>query len=123
MLNDALQIDGVTFRNRVVLQPMEGCDCRGDGAPDVLTREKYLRAARSGAGTIWFEASAVCPEGRTNGRQMMLTPDNKAEFAALVRDVKETALRETGGEPVLILQLTHSGRQSIVPIRRAVFPV
>lgn len=116
MLNDALQIDGVTFRNRVVLQPMEGCDCRGDGTPDVLTKEKYLRAARSGAGTIWFEASAVCPEGRTNGRQMMLTPDNKAEFAALVRDVKETALRETGGEPVLILQLTHSGRQSIAPM-------
>ncbi|MBO5076926.1 MAG: flavin oxidoreductase/NADH oxidase [Clostridia bacterium] len=116
LLNDALHIDGLAFPNRVVLQPMEGCDCRGDGAPSALTREKYLRAARSGAGTIWFEAAAVCPEGRTNGRQMMLTPANLDEFKALVRDVRETAMREAGVDPVLILQLTHSGRQSIVPM-------
>ena len=116
MINDALYIDDLAFRNRVVLQPMEGCDCRGDGAPDVLTREKYLSAARSGAGTVWFEAAAVCPEGRTNGRQMMLTPATLDAFKALVNDVRETARRETDVDPVLILQLTHSGRQSIVPM-------
>ncbi|MBQ2306035.1 MAG: hypothetical protein II184_00820, partial [Clostridia bacterium] len=116
MINDALYIDDLAFRNRVVLQPMEGCDCRGDGAPDVLTREKYLSAARSGAGAVWFEAAAVCPEGRTNGRQMMLTPATLDAFKALVNDVRETARRETDVDPVLILQLTHSGRQSIVPM-------
>lgn len=116
MLNDALHIDGLAFPNRVVLQPMEGCDCGVDGAPSALTREKYMRAARSGAGTIWFEASAVCAEGRTNVRQMMLTPATLAEFKTLVRDVRETAMREAGIDPVLILQLTHSGRQSIVPM-------
>ena len=116
MINDALYIDDLAFRNRVVLQPMEGCDCRGDGAPDVLTREKYLSAARSGAGTVWFEAAAVCPEGRTNGSQMMLTPATLDAFKALVNDVRETARREADVDPVLILQLTHSGRQSIVPM-------
>ena len=52
-----------TAENRVVFQPMEGCDCLEDGTPSELTVQKYLRAARGGAGVIWFEACAVCPEG------------------------------------------------------------
>ncbi|MBO4262777.1 MAG: flavin oxidoreductase/NADH oxidase, partial [Clostridia bacterium] len=76
MLNEKLKIKGRTLENRVVMNPMEGCDCNGDGSPGELTERKYMRYARSGAGTIWFEANAVCPEGRTNARQMSLTENN-----------------------------------------------
>ena len=66
VLNQPYEIDGRIFPNRVVLQPMEGCDCETDGSPSALTVAKYRRAAASGAGLIWMEACAVCPEGRTN---------------------------------------------------------
>ncbi len=116
MIERSIQIGSVEFCNRVVLQPMEGCDCNTDGSPSQLTVDKYLRAARSGAGLIWFEANAVCPEGRTNPRQMMLTRDNLEKFRLLLQDMRRIAMEECGSSPVLILQLTHSGRQSIVPM-------
>ncbi len=102
--------------NRVVLQPMEGCDCHTDGSPSELTVEKYRKAARSGAGVVWFEANAVCPEGRTNPRQMMLTRENLPAFQGLLNRMREIAVRAWGHAPVMILQLTHSGRQSITPM-------
>ena len=116
MIENAIQIGEKTICNRVVLQPMEGCDCNTDGSPSELTREKYIRAARSGAGLIWFEANAVCPEGRTNPRQMMLTEDNLPSFKNLLQEMREIAKKECDISPIFILQLTHSGRQSIVPM-------
>jgi len=44
---------------------MEGCDCNPDGSPSELTIAKYKKAAASGAGIVWFEANAVCPEDMT----------------------------------------------------------
>lgn len=116
MIKNSIHVGMYDIPNRVVLQPMEGCDCNEDGSPSELTREKYLKAARSGAGLIWFEANAVCPEGRTNPRQMMLTRENLPAFKALVSEMREIAKTECGIEPVFVLQLTHSGRQSIVPM-------
>ena len=116
MIDQSIQIGKTKIDDRVVLQPMEGCDCNTDGSPGELTVEKYLKAARSGAGVVWFEANAVCPEGRTNPRQMMLTEDNLPAFKSLVCQMREVAHRECGISPIFILQLTHSGRQSIVPM-------
>ncbi len=116
MLNQPLLVNGIEIPNRVVLQPMEGCDCETDGSPSRLTREKYLRAAKSGAGIIWFEANAVCPEGRTNQHQMMLTEKNLPAFQELIEKIHKTAKKECNVRPILILQLTHSGRQSINPM-------
>lgn len=116
MMNEKMTVHGVQLCNRVLLQPMEGCDCNTDGSPGSLTIEKYRRAAKSGAGTVWFEACAVCPEGRTNPRQMMLTAENLSAFKALVTEMREIAERACGIRPVLILQLTHSGRQSLIPM-------
>ena len=116
MITKSIRIGTKEIPNRVVLQPMEGCDCNDDGSPGELTREKYMRAARSGAGIVWFEATAVCPEGRTNPRQMMLTAENLVQYKALLSDMRKAAHRECGIEPVFILQLTHSGRQSILPM-------
>ena len=116
MLEKTLTIGVHTLENRVVLQPMEGCDCNLDGSPSQLTIEKYRKAAKSGAGLVWFEANAVCPEGRTNPRQMMLTKENLPHFQALLQDLRQMAEEETGIRQTFILQLTHSGRQSIVPM-------
>ncbi len=115
MIRESIRIGDKTAQNRVVLQPMEGCDCEENGAPSALTVAKYLRAARSQAGVIWMEANAVCQEGRTNRRQMMLTEENKAAFRILVSQIREEAQRN-GSDPLLILQLTHSGRQSVSPM-------
>ena len=87
-LTDALTIGGKSVYNRVVLQPMEGCDCNEDGSPSELTEAKYLTAAASGAGIIWCEATAVCPEGRTNRRQMFLTDENIGSFRMLVEKMR-----------------------------------
>jgi 2,4-dienoyl-CoA reductase-like NADH-dependent reductase (Old Yellow Enzyme family) len=95
---------------------MEGCDCECDGTPGELTVAKYERAARSGAGLIWMEANAVCPEGRTNPGQMMLTKENLPAFKAFISNLRRIAKEECGIEPIIFLQLTHSGRQSIVPM-------
>lgn len=116
MIHSEIRINDIPIPNRVTLQPMEGCDCSPDGSPGELTIAKYLRAAESGAGLIWMEACAVCPEGRTNPRQMMLTPDTLPAFKALVADMRRVAFETCGINPALILQLTHSGRQSIVPM-------
>ena len=116
MLNDSLQFGRLTLPNRVVFQPMEGCDCREDGTPGELTVKKYMNAARSGAGLIWLEATAVCPEGRTNPRQMMLTDENLPFFATLVSDMRRAAEETAGIRPAVFIQLTHSGRQSIIPM-------
>ena len=112
MLNDTIKIGTHTLQNRVVLQPMEACDCE-NGAPSQLTVRKYMRGAESGAGLIWFEANGVCPEGLTNPGQMQLTEQNTDRFKQLLDDMKEQALKVTGIEPKTILQLTHSGRQSM----------
>ena len=116
ILNQPLLFSGVNIPNRIVFQPMEGCDCNPDGTPSELTVAKYERAARSGAGLIWMEANAVCPEGRTNVGQMMLTRENLPEFKSFVESLRKIANDECGINPVIILQLTQSGRQSIVPM-------
>ena len=115
-LNSPFAVAGVNFANCVVFQPMEGCDCNEDGSPSELTVKKYMSAARSGAGCVWFEANAACPEGRTNARQMMLTKDNLPRFKELLTKMRSIAKAECGIEQVYVLQLTHSGRQSIVPM-------
>lgn len=116
MLRSEFKFKNKIIKNRAVFQPMEGCDCAEDGTPSELTVAKYMNAARSGVGIIWFEACAVCPEGRTNPGQMRLTEENKETFRALLSDVRRVAREECGIEPFMILQLTHSGRQSITPM-------
>lgn len=111
-LKNGLKIGNKSIPNRIVIQPMEGCDCSGQGVPTELTFRRYLRFAQSGAGVIWFEANAVLPEGKANPRQMMITDANIGNFKRLVNDIRENSLKRYGYTPLLVLQLTHSGRYS-----------
>ena len=111
-LANKIEIAGKTVNNRIVYQAMEGCDGTYDGAPDELTKRRYMRFAKGGAGIIWFEATAVMNEGRANPRQMYLTEKTEDEFKKIVSDIKQTCIKENGFEPIVIVQLTHSGRYS-----------
>ncbi len=112
VLKTPLKVGSKTVPNRLVCQAMEGCDGKTDGSPDVLTKRRYDRFAKGGAGLIWFEATAVLEEGRANPRQLYITQDNLDQFKKQVDEIKETALKENGIEPIVIMQATHSGRYS-----------
>ena len=98
--------------NRLVCQPMEGCDGAPDGTPGELTLRRYLRFAAGGAGILWMEATAVLREARANPRQLFLCKENLDAFRRLAEGTREAACRANGKAPLLILQLTHSGRYS-----------
>ncbi len=112
VLDLPIKLHNRMIENRVVFHPMEGCDGTFEGAVDELTRRRYLRFAKSGAGIIWFEATAVTAEGRANPRQLFLNENTKESFKSLIEEIKETAMNESGFEPIIIVQLTHSGRFS-----------
>ena len=111
-LKDPVEVQGVTIPNRVVIQPMEGCDGTPDGKPGELTLRRYEKFARSGAGLIWEEAAAVWEEGRANPRQLWIREENLEDFRRMNQRIREISLKENGFAPVLILQATHSGRYS-----------
>lgn len=97
----------IILRNALAIHPMEGFDGTTDGAPGELTERRYMRFAESGAGLIWFEATAVQEDGRTSPHQLWLHKDNVDKFAHLIQKIHN----RSNGVPV-ILQLTHSGRFS-----------
>lgn len=107
-----IKILNKTVNNRLVYQAMEGCDGTFDGVPDELTVRRYMRFAEGGAGIIWFEATAVSEDGRANPRQMYINEKNLDAFKRIVKDIKERCLKVNGFEPLVICQLTHSGRYS-----------
>lgn len=112
LINQKISLQGKTIPNRVVFQPMEGCDGTVDGNIGKLTERRYMRFAESGAGIIWFEATAICQNGRANSRQLYLTKENVGDYQKLVKNIKRRSAEEFGYEPLMILQATHSGRYS-----------
>lgn len=107
-----LETSAFTTENRIAFQPMEGTDGTLNGAPDDLTKRRYLRFAEAGPGLIWFEAVTTVPEGRASAHQLMLTQENADEFKRLIDDMRETSVRVNGYAPVIIMQATNSGRYS-----------
>ena len=112
VLGASVEMCGKTVPNRLACQAMEGCDGTADGSPDILTKRRYERFAKGGAGIIWFEATAVMEEGRANPRQLYINEKNIGNFKRQVEEIKETALKANGYEPIVIMQATHSGRYS-----------
>lgn len=103
-------LDDRKIVNRLIVQPMEGYDSEPDGSPSELTIRRYHRYSEGGSGLIWFEAIAVRHDGRSNPRQLMLTPANAGSYKKLINEIKEFA--PVGTNPYLVAQITHSGRYS-----------
>lgn len=112
VLGKPVNINGHTAPNSMAILPMEGCDGMPDGSPSDLTLRRYRRFSEGGAGVIWAEACAVVIEGRANPRQLYIHKENKEKFKQLVDMCRKNAWEANGYEPLLILQLTHSGRYS-----------
>ncbi len=100
--------------NRLVVHPMEGFDANPDGAPGELAFRRYKRYAEGGSGMIWFEATAVVKEGKSNPRQLLISKHTLPGFQSLVEDIRSSAIKAFGPSHnlYLVLQLTHSGRFS-----------
>ena len=114
ILVEPVQFAGLTIPNSLAVHPMEGCDGDALGRPDKLTVRRYERFAAGGAGLIWAEAIAVVQEARANPRQLWLHKGSKEAFAAMVKRAREKAAEANGAghRPVIVAQLTHSGRYS-----------
>jgi 2,4-dienoyl-CoA reductase-like NADH-dependent reductase (Old Yellow Enzyme family) len=114
VLLEKLPLGGRAAPNRLVVLPMEGADAEPSGAPSASTERRYRRYAAGGAGLIWCEAAAVRADGRSNPAQLLLTEGTLGGFARLVEEIRGAARRDRGPghDPILVLQLTHSGRFS-----------
>lgn len=104
--------EGFVCKNAIAVQPMEGCDGTTDGAPGDWTMRRYRRFAQGGAGLVWAEAISVVPESRANPCQLMLTRENLDSFRRLTDAMREEAARKGEQPPIMIAQLTQSGRWS-----------
>jgi len=109
-----LAIGRHTLPNRLAVQPMEGFDSAPGGGPGEQAFRRYKRYAEGGSGLIWFEATSVAAEALSNPHQLFLHEGNVAEFGRLVAETRQAARDSLGPSytPLLILQLTHSGRWS-----------
>lgn len=112
LLSQQVELGGRKAPNRFLAQPMEGFDAEKDGRPGELTFRRYKRYAAGGFGTIWMEATAVLHEGRSNPGQLCIHRDNAAEYKRLIDSIRLEAKNKAGQSPVIIIQLTHSGRYS-----------
>lgn len=103
-----------TLANRFVVLPLEGADGDPAGRPSELTLRRYKRFAEGGASLIWFEATSVTANGRSNPHQLWISPETKDGFKKLVKETRLAAHRKFGTDHdlLLVLQLTHSGRFS-----------
>lgn len=114
-LFENLTVGSKKIPNCMAVQPMEGFDADTDGSPSELAFRRYRRYAEGGSGLIWFEATSVGPEGRSNPHQLMISDRNMDDFKRLVEKTRRSAYQMFGSshEVFLVLQLTHSGRYSM----------
>ena len=112
ILKQKIETKGLKIPNALAIHPMEGADANDNGTPSKLTKRRYKRFARGGAGLIWVEALAVNKDGRANKDQLFLNQKNLNSFKSLIDLIKSEAAAVNGKEnkPYLVAQLTHSGR-------------
>ncbi len=118
ILQQRVHIHNLFIPNRLAIQPMEGFDASLEGSPEDLTYRRYERYAKGGAGLIWFEATAINYDCRSNPHQLVLSEENHESLKKLVSNTKKIcnkSLKKLGftNKCVLIIQLNHSGRFSI----------
>lgn len=112
VLAEPVQYRSLSVANRFVVQPMEGFDASESGTPQEPTLRRYKRYALGGAGLLWFEATAVLSEARSNPHQLYLSRENVDDYKRLVAYIKTAAMRKWKRDVVIVIQLTHSGRFS-----------
>ncbi len=114
ILAEPVQVGKLVAPNSLATQAMEGCDGDSEGRLGELTLRRYERFAAGGAGVIWSEAIAVVPEGRANPRQLWLSEKSRDGLVAMIKCMRDAARSRFGAghRPIIVAQLTHSGRYS-----------
>ena len=109
-----VKIGPLTAGNRLLVQPMEGCDGTPEGSPDELTFRRFRRFGAGGAKVIWGEASAVCDAGRANPRQLLAAELTAPGLEKMLLECRQAHREVYGSDNDLVvgMQLTHSGRYS-----------
>ena len=100
-----LTIEGVTFRNRIVVSPMCQYWAEGGFASDWHLVHLGSRAV-GGAGMIMVEATAVAPGGRITPGDLGIWDDRHIEPLARIARFLETQ------NTVPAIQLAHAGRKA-----------
>ncbi|MFW9818123.1 MAG: flavin oxidoreductase/NADH oxidase [Candidatus Thorarchaeota archaeon] len=118
ILQQRVHIHNLFIPNRLAIQPMEGFDASLEGFPKELTYRRYKRYAKGGAGLIWFEATAIDHDCRSNPHQLVLskeTTENMKKLVSFTRKLCNKALKNLGftSKCILIIQLNHSGRYTV----------
>ena len=110
-MKQEITLYGKKLTNRWAILPMEGWDCDANGVPNDLTLRRWNNFASSGAALLaGVEAAAVMHEGRSNPRQLMVSEKSLPALAESVKTMRRIRQNKFGGEAVIGLQLTHSGR-------------
>ncbi len=106
-LFEPLQINGIEFRNRIVVSPM--CEYSSD---DGFANDWHLvhlgSRAVGGAGLVMTEATAVSPEGRISPADLGIWKDDHIDF------LKKIASFIHAHGAVAGMQLAHAGRKASV---------
>ncbi len=104
-LFEPLTLRGVTLPNRIVISPM--CQYTAeDGFPTDWHFAHLAKFALGGAGCVFFEASAVVPEGRITHGDLGIWSDDHAERLRPIVDFLESQGSVAG------IQIAHAGRKA-----------
>jgi len=114
-LKSPIQIGNRVAPNRIVNQPMECNDADELGRPTGLTFERYRRLAEGGAGIIIIEALTISQERRARKNQFGIYPETADSLERLIRE-----MRAIHSQSLILMQITHSGRQSGAGFSRVV---
>jgi 2,4-dienoyl-CoA reductase-like NADH-dependent reductase (Old Yellow Enzyme family) len=115
ILSSPIQIGNRQAPNRIVNQPMECNDADEKGCPSELTFDRYRRLAEGGAGIIIIEALTISQESRARKNQLGIYPETAKALEKMIRE-----MRTVNPEPLILMQITHSGRQSGAGFSRVV---
>jgi 2,4-dienoyl-CoA reductase-like NADH-dependent reductase (Old Yellow Enzyme family) len=107
MLNEPIKIGKKIATNRIVNQPIECNDGDEMGNPTDFTFNRYRQLAQGGAGIIFIESLTITLESRARKNQLGIYEKTAAKLEKLVRE-----MRGVNRDPLILFQLTHSGRAS-----------
>ena len=100
------RINGIKFKNRIVLPPLASFLINKGGGITSETIEHYRRRAGGGPAMVIMEACAVSPEGIVSINQARIDDDRMIEGLAAIA----TAIRSNGAIPAI--QIHHAGRHT-----------
>lgn len=115
MLAEPIQIGKKIAPNRIVNQPMECNDADEIGNPTEQSLARYRKLAEGGAGIIFVEALTITRESRARKNQLGIYEKTARSLEKLIREMKAI-----NSESLILMQITHSGRQSGASFSRVV---